>query len=517
MNFNEKALFFQKAAGCICGSLDLELTIGRCFQYFKDYIPLDDIWFCLVDQNKGTFRCKACADISGVKKIDKVIPLSHQLIIELGKQNQVIVNNRMSLDPVAKYITNFLGFPESSSMVLPMLPDGVRIGALVVVKKAGNNQYTELHAELFAMLHDLFSVSLSNVLRHEEVLKLKNLLADDNRYLTQELRQLRGDTIIGEDSGLAHVMWMVRKVALLNNPVLILGETGVGKEIIANAIHYSSTRQNGPFIKVNSGAIPEGLIDTELFGHEKGAFTGAVSQKRGRFERAMGGTIFIDEIGDLPMQAQTRLLRVIQQKEIERVGGTKTITVDARIIAATHRDLEQMIAKNQFREDLWYRLNVFPIFIPPLRERKADIPALVKHFLKKKTKELNFDKIPSLAPGAIDRLIDHPWKGNVRELENIVGRAMIEYSGGLLSFDHFIFPQTNNIKSAPSSSNAYSKTLTLDEINASHIRSVLEKTHGKINGPGGAAELLGIHSSTLRLRMDKLKIPYGKRRRNSFA
>ncbi len=226
-------------------------------------------------------------------------------------------------------------------------------------------------------------------LRHQEVSRLKDMLADDNRYLFEELRSASGDEIIGSDFGLKAVMEMVQQVAPLDSPVLLLGETGTGKEVIANAIHYSSPRKDGPFIKVNCGAIPETLLDSELFGHEKGAFTGAVSQKRGPIRTGQQGH-------DLPgrdrrtslAQAQVRLLHVLQTKEIERVGGTSSIPVDIRIISATHRNLEEMIASGRFREDLWFRLNVFPIMIPPLRQRREDIPALVHHFIERKSKEL---------------------------------------------------------------------------------------------------------------------------------
>jgi transcriptional regulator with GAF, ATPase, and Fis domain len=381
---------------------------------------------------------------------------------------------------------------------------------VLVLRATGQGRYSDAHAKLLAMLRDPFAVAMSNTLRHAEVLKLKDMLADDNRYLIRELRQLAGDEIVGAETGLKNVMDMVQQAAPRDNPVLLLGETGVGKELIASAIHYSSPRKEGPFIKVNSGAIPEGLIDSELFGHEKGAFTGAVAQKRGRFERAQGGTIFLDEIGDLPMPAQTRLLRVVQQKELERVGGAKTIQVDVRIIAATHRNLEQMVGNNKFREDLWYRLNVFPIIIPPLRQRKADIPALVAHFLRRKSRELNFRNIPPLAPGTIDRLMDYPWKGNVRELENMVERNLIQYSGGLLKFDHFVFPQAADI---PPLASTGAKILKLDELDARHIQLVLEETRGRINGPEGAAELLGIHPNTLRARMNKLGIIYGRKQK----
>ncbi len=241
------------------------------------------------------------------------------------------------------------------------------------------------------------------------MLKLKDLLADDNRYLHGELRRLSGDEIVGANFGLKDVMHKVQQVATLDSPVLLLGETGTGKDVIANAIHYSSSRSDGPFVSINCGAIPDTLIDSELFGHEKGAFTGALSQKRGRFERAEKGTIFLDEIGELPLQAQVRLLKVLQSKEIERVGGVKIITLDIRIIAATNRNLEEIIKLHQFREDLWFRLNVFPIWIPPLRERRSDIPALLQHFISMKAKELKLPAIPTLSHASIDPLLKSPW------------------------------------------------------------------------------------------------------------
>jgi transcriptional regulator with GAF, ATPase, and Fis domain len=348
-------------------------------------------------------------------------------------------------------------------------------------------------------------------LRHQEVSRLKDMLADDNRYLYEELRSAAGDEIIGSDFGLKAVMRMVQQVAPLDSPVLLLGETGTGKEVIANAIHYSSRRKDGPFIKVNCGAIPETLLDSELFGHEKGAFTGAISQKRGRFERANKGTIFLDEIGELAAQAQVRLLHVLQKKEIERVGGTTSIPVDIRIISATNRNLQEMIASGRFREDLWFRLNVFPITIPPLRQRKEDIWALVHHFIERKTKELKLKERPVLGHGAIDRLVAYDWPGNVRELENVIERALIQSRGGVLSFETVLARQDPGRHEGRLEAGGNRTVLPLDEMTVQHIRQALEMAGGKINGPGGAAQILGIHPNTLRNRMKKLGIPYGRR------
>jgi transcriptional regulator with GAF, ATPase, and Fis domain len=268
-------------------------------------------------------------------------------------------------------------------------------------------------------------------------------------------------------------------------------------------------------ITVNCGASPGSLLESELFGHEKGAFTGAERRKRGRFERAQGGTVFLDEIGELPLQFQVKLLHVLQHKKIERVGGSETISLDIRIIAATNRDLAAMVRNGGFREDLWYRLNVFPVMVPPLRQRKEDIPALVHHFLEQKTSELKLPFRPRLPAGALERLMAYDWPGNVRELENFVERALIQSSGDELNMLHMDVlwspgtPQQGAVMSAYSDSAEIFPTL--DAVCSSHIRRALRRTAGKISGPGGAAELLKLHPNTLRQRMDKLGIPYRRR------
>lgn len=308
---------------------------------------------------------------------------------------------------------------------------------------------------------------------------------------------------------------MVRQVAPLNNTVLLLGETGTGKEMIANAIHYSSPRKDGPFIKVNCGALPDSLIDSELFGHERGAFTGAVAESRGRFERADGGTIFLDEIGELPPSAQIRLLRVLQNHEVERVGGKRSIPVDIRVIAATHRNLQSMMTEGSFREDLWYRLSGFPIIVPPVRQRKEDVPALARHFLAMKSSEFGIAVPPSIAPGALLRLMEYDWPGNVRELENLVERELIRHRSGPLTFDTILPREVNEKIPLNTDSDRQIYPLNLDEAMAVHMREVLKLAKGKIHGPGGAAELLGMNPNTLRWRLDKFGISYRRRDRKN--
>ncbi|HOS29114.1 MAG TPA: sigma 54-interacting transcriptional regulator, partial [Deltaproteobacteria bacterium] len=353
---------------------------------------------------------------------------------------------------------------------------------------------------------------------HHEVVNIKELFSHDLQQACHGLAQGPEGEIIGAGGGLYNVMEAVTQVAPLNTPVLLMGETGVGKEIIANRIHYSSPRKEGPFVKINSGAIPEGLIDSELFGHEKGAFTGALARKSGRFELAHQGTLFLDEVGDLPASVQVRLLRVLQEKEIERVGGSKPIKVDVRIIAATHRNMAVLVREGSFRLDLWFRINVFPITIPPLRERKSDIPNLIRYFIMRKSRELNLGFNPELAPGTMERLMAYDWPGNVRELQNIVERVLIQSritgSSQPLRFDEFAFPGGGS-KARQSLPEPEGKFLSLDEAMKLHIQSALDLTHGKIHGKGGAAELLRINPNTLRHRMRMLGIPYGRKRTNN--
>lgn len=311
--------------------------------------------------------------------------------------------------------------------------------------------------------------------------------------------------IVGASFGLAGVMQLVHHVAPLESTVLLLGETGVGKEVIADAIHEASKRHDGPMIKVNCAAIPESLIDSELFGHEKGAFTGAVAAKKGRFERARDGTLFLDEIGELPPSVQVRLLRVLQSRTFERVGGTAPLTTNARIVAATHRNLGEAVDEGTFRQDLWFRINVFPITIPPLRQRRQDIPALVTYMIEKKSREMGVYPPPAVTREAMGRLKGHDWPGNVRELQNTVEREIILNRNGPLSFDGTTPRALEKNQESPKS------PAKLDEVIAHHIRRTLEFTYGKVGGPGGAAAVLGVNASTLRNRMKKLGIPYGRR------
>jgi transcriptional regulator with GAF, ATPase, and Fis domain len=334
--------FFREATLRICGNLDIEVALQSTLLFLQDYIPLDRLYLQYFDQDYGAMRIIATATAGECKKMDLLTPLSRPAqdsagLKELPDGGELAIFDKPYERVISREMLLFLDIPCSSLMVLLLKSDDQLLGALVFISE--NEIYTQQHGALVSILKEPFVIVMSNERRHREALHLKDLLADDNRFLHRELGRISGETIVGANFGLKEAMQQVRQVAPLDSPVLLMGETGVGKDVIANAIHYSSPRADGPFISVNCGAIPDTLIDSELFGHEKGAFTGAIAQKRGRFERANEGTIFLDEISELPLQAQTRLLRVLQNKEIERVGGVNTIPLNIRIIAATNRNL----------------------------------------------------------------------------------------------------------------------------------------------------------------------------------
>ena len=312
------------------------------------------------------------------------------------------------------------------------------------------------------------------------------------------------EEIVGQSTALQETLRQAQLVAPTDSSVLILGETGTGKELVCRAIHHQSPRSGEPLVKLNCAAIPSGLIESELFGHEKGAFTGAIAQKRGRFELAHEGTIFLDEIGDIPLETQPKLLRLLQEQEFERVGGSRTIQVDVRVIAATHRDLAQMVEESAFREDLFYRLNVFPVHLPPLRRRPEDIPLLARYFAQRVCARLG-RPAAEFSDAATERLTAYEWPGNVRELENIVERAVILCGGGTIDREHV---QVES-RDAPAAEDTAEEIRPLQEMEREHIVAALRATQGKVSGRGGAAERLGLKPSTLDSRIKKLGIKAG--------
>lgn len=327
--------------------------------------------------------------------------------------------------------------------------------------------------------------------------QLKLELEKEKIEFTDDHLSESSEEIIGNSDAIRYAIDKARQVAKTNAPVLLEGETGVGKELIADLIHKNSLRSSAPIIKVNCGALPKELIEDELFGHEKGAFTSAIQSRKGRFELADGGTIFLDEIGELPLEMQPKLLRVLQNGEFERVGGQKTIRVDVRIIAATNRELQQEAQQGRFRDDLFYRLNVFPITIPPVRKRKEDLPLLINHFISSESKKYK-RQLEQISKADMQRLMEYTWPGNVRELKNVIERSVIASEGNTLKLSWFLDESTH-------SENGVSES-TLEQIERQHIIKVMESCHWKINGDNGAAEKLDMHPNTLRSKMKKLGI-----------
>lgn len=343
----------------------------------------------------------------------------------------------------------------------------------------------------------------------KEVEQLKERLQAENLYLRQEI-EISHDfkEIVGQGPAITQTKRLIEQVAATDATVLLLGETGVGKELFARAIHNLSWRRERPLIKVNCAALPSTLIESELFGHEKGAFTGATARRAGRFELAHGGTIFLDEIGELPLELQAKLLRVIQEGEFERLGGSQTIATDIRIVAATHRDLGKMVQTGVFREDLFYRLNVFPVRVPPLRDRREDIPQLVAYFVRRFAQQQG--KTIESVPDAVQMALrEYTWPGNIRELANVLERAVILAKGGELRIDSGLGVPIKESSSAVGVGKTGADRRTLEEVEREHIVNVLEQTSWRIAGAHGAAAILDLHPNTLRSRMEKLGITKG--------
>ncbi|MEW6720613.1 MAG: sigma 54-interacting transcriptional regulator [Thermodesulfobacteriota bacterium] len=509
--------FLKEITLRICSSLDIKESLHSAFDYLRGHLPLDLLSLIILDERLSAIRRIAQAHGAGVVLPDEIIPLPEGMREKIAARNLAepfVVD--AETDDIFRILMPLSRYEGNTDLIVPLRLKEELLGGLIL-RAGGEGRYRKEQVELLRDVGKPFAIALANALAHEEVLRYQAILLDDKRFLNRELRGGAPDEIIGGNTGLRNVMEMVRQVAPLNNTVLLLGETGTGKELIANAIHFSSPRKDGPFIKVNCGALPENLIDSELFGHEKGAFTGAVAESRGRFERADGGTIFLDELGELPPSAQLRLLRVLQYHLVERLGGKRPIPVDIRVIAATHRNLQSMLTEGSFREDLWYRISGFPIIVPPVRQRKEDVPALTRHFLAVKSRELGIAAYPSIAPGALLRLMEYDWPGNVRELENLVERELIRHRAGPLTFEEVLPPEGGRKKPAAAGEAAPGLPLKLEEAMSAHICEVLKLAKGKIHGRGGAAEMLGMNPNTLRWRLDKLGIIYRRRDRKKTS
>jgi formate hydrogenlyase transcriptional activator len=382
-------------------------------------------------------------------------------------------------------------------MIVPLIARGRILGALFLGSSSAN-RYSADDVVLLEEVGRQIALAIENMLAYEEIGRLRTRLEEENRYLQEEIKTEHNfEEIIGQSPVITRVFKAIETVAPTDATVLIVGETGTGKELVARAVHNLSPRRRQALVKVNCAALPAGLVESELFGHEKGAFTGALTRRQGRFELAHGGTLFLDEIADLPLELQPKLLRVLQEGEFERVGSPQTISVDVRVIAASNRDLEQAIQTGGFRADLYYRLSVFPIRVPPLRERTADIPFLVRYFTHRYATRLG-RRIPSVPATAMEALQAYAWPGNVRELENVIERAVILTQGAHLDLSGWVStsgpsPRSGGIR-------------TLEELEREHIVAVLEVTGWRVSGARGAATLLGMKPTTLEARMRRLGI-----------
>jgi formate hydrogenlyase transcriptional activator len=435
-----------------------------------------------------------------------------------------------------------------SILCVPIVQHGKRGGMLYLENNLAPDAFTADRIEVLRLLAAQAAISLENARLYEdmkqevmerrraeeelhralgEVEMLKNRLQAENVYLQEEILQEHNfEEMVGSSPALLAMLQKVEVVAATDTTVLIYGETGTGKELVARALHNRSTRKDRPLMKVNCGAISAGLVESELFGHMKGAFTGALERRVGRFELANGGTIFLDEVGELPLETQVKLLRVLQEQEFEPVGSSRTVRVDVRIIAATNRNLEEAVQAGRFRADLFYRLNVFPIQVPPLRERRSDIPQLVMFCLSRFSKKLG-KQIEAVPQGIMDLLTRYAWPGNIRELQNLIERAVVLSQGPVLRLDRTLLPAgtwdagamvSEGVEDTPRTPDRDSEpghlavrpvsepALTLEAVEKRHILVMLKQTAGVIEGPKGAAKLLNLHPNTLRSRMKKLGI-----------
>ena len=483
--------------------LDRESLFRATTAALKDVIPFDRAALHIYDPVKQILRVFG---VTGPVPLAPIFPIGTELPRQTSRNGWVldhgvplITFDMREPPPFLEHAALVQGGLRSAVSV-PMSVKGKIIGTLHAGSRVCG-AYGADEASLLLAIAEQVGLAIENLLAYEEIAALKARLEEENVYLQEEVRTEApfGD-VVGESPAILGVLASVRKVAKTDSTVLVTGETGTGKELIVRAIHDLSRRKDKLLVKVNCAALPAGVIESELFGHERGAFTGALTRKTGRFELAHRGTLFLDEIGDLPLELQAKLLRVLQDGEFERVGGTQTLKVDVRLIAATNRDLERAVAEERFRADLYYRLNVFPIAIPPLRKRSQDVPRLARHFAMLYASKMG-KKVGPLTVDVVDRLTAYSWPGNVRELQNVIERAVIVSSNGRFEVGDFA-----TTSAAPGATSGKPQSRSLEDVERQHIVSVLEQTGWRISGERGAAKVLGLKRTTLEARIKKLEI-----------
>jgi formate hydrogenlyase transcriptional activator len=506
----------------LVSSRDVTSLFQGIVSSLKPVLQHDYTSLALLDQDSGLLKIHALdlpvrnPDI----KTEFTISLEGSPAGRAISRGEVLIARGEEIDRFNPDVVRFLrGQGVEVVCCVPLTTRGRTFGTINFASRNPQN-FSTPDVELLRQVAAQVAIALENAFAFKEIDALKDKLAVEKLYLEEEIRtEFSFDEIIGESPVLRRALAQVELAAPAATTVLILGETGTGKEIIARAIHNLSPRRERTFVKVNCAAIPAGLLESELFGHERGAFTGALAQKIGRFEFADRGTLFLDEVGDLPLELQPKLLRVLQEQEFERLGGNRTIRVDVRVVAATNSDLTKLVAEKKFRSDLFYRLNVFPIQIPPLRERPEDVPLLVRYFVQKFSRRQN--KTVEYIPAAVmEAMVNYSWPGNVRELENLIERAVLlspgkelrvplaEFKEGTIASSFASgpsdLPRSTELVTAPP--NPQGSSTTLDDAQRQHILRVLKQTQWRISGPRGAASILGIKRTTLQARMRKLGI-----------
>jgi formate hydrogenlyase transcriptional activator len=511
-NKNERLELMLDLTNRLVSKLELRELLRSIAGAIRPVLHCDVVGVVLADTNGKELRVEGLdfAESRGFLREEMTVPWhSDAGVVYRTGRPLLLQGEKQSSPPNPDYDLRSLEGIKCSCL-LPLVT-GERVLGVLGVSRRTTTPFSDDEVSVLTQVANQIALAVENALAYSEIRELKDQLSKEKLYLEDEIRAgMNFAQIIGSSASLRKVLKRVETVAPTDSTVLIHGETGTGKELVARAIHDLSPRRAKPFVKLNCAAIPTGLLESELFGHEKGAFTGAIAQRIGRFEVANGGTIFLDEVGEIPLELQTKLLRVLQEREFERLGSSRTLRTDARLIAATNRDLEGMVSEQKFRSDLFFRLNVFPVHVPPLRERDGDIPILVRHFTQQFSRRMNkvMETIPS---AAMDSLCRYHWPGNIRELQNVIERAVIISTGPVLGFDLGDLKSSKRSHSQEGPPNSKSETKgalndILKETQREQILKALEECNWVVAGPDGAAARLGMKRSTLHLRMQKLGI-----------
>jgi PAS domain S-box-containing protein len=499
----EEAVMVQLTTALLA-NLDVRKLLGAISAILRETLPHDAATLGLYDESSGDLMVQfLVADESQLPRREVRLPIETSPAGAAFRSREPVIVERIAESNFAPAaIAHLTGIGMHSGCWVPLIHRSQVIGTLMVASRL-ESAFGKREAEILVLIADQVAMAVSNAQAFKQIAELRDRLTLEKKYLEEEIAlERRFEDIVGESTGLRQVLSQIETVAPTDATVLIQGETGTGKELLARAIHRLSPRNERTFIKLNCAAIPAGLIESELFGHEKGAFTGAIARKIGRLELAHEGTLFLDEIGEMPLELQPKLLRALQEREIERVGGTRPIQVNVRLIAATNRDLAQMVQEKQFRSDLYYRLKVFPVFAPPLRDRVSDIPILVRHFVSTHSRRMGktIERIPD---EAMEALVKWRWPGNIRELENFLERAVI------LSRGTTLFVPLAELEAEPEDDEEDSLVIANPSLLAAereHILRVLREAKGQIGGENGAAMRLGLKRTTLNSKIKKLGI-----------